>query len=89
MLNCEDILSKFTSFPTIVDKTDAQVLKDGFEFDKKVLNEQECRKDIKYRYKKNIDGSDYILIEEYFFKDNETSLDLRNALGTNYYLNKL
>lgn len=75
-------------FPCKLSTDEGELLKEFFDFDKKVLNEQNDVKDLKYRYKKEIDGDTYIMIEEFMFRDGEAELDVRKSLGSNYYLNR-
>lgn len=84
-----EIISKIDHFPFKLKKTEGELLKESFVLDKRIFNEQEEVRDIKYRYTKNIDGLDYVLIEEFMFKDNETEFDIFRAIGVNFYINKV
>ena len=75
-------------FPIKLATIEGELLKEYFDFDKKIINEQNDVKDLKYRYTKEIDGNTYILIEEFMFRDGEAELDIVRSLGSNYYLNK-
>ncbi len=46
-------------------------------------------KSIRYKYRKKIAGTDYLLLEEYLFREGDTILDIKHAIAVNYYLNRL
>ena len=82
------IVREKNKFPIKLRNEEGEILTEYFDFDKKILNEQNDVRDIKYRYTKEIDGNIYILLEEFMFKDGETELDVMKSIGRNYYLNK-
>lgn len=82
------IVKEITKFPLKIAKEEGELLKEYFEFEKKLLNEQNDVKNLQYRYTKEIDGEMYILLEEFMFRDGDADLDIRRSIGCNYYLNK-
>lgn len=78
-----------TNFPLKLSRDEGELLKEYFDFDKKIINEQNDVKDLKYRYTKEIDGNKYVMIEEFMFRDGEVEINIVKSLGSNYYLNKL
>ena len=76
------------TFPCKLNRFEGKILKQHFILDENSIHKQEDKKDISYRYFKEINGYKYTLLEEYLFRDREIVLDIKRAIGVNYYLNK-
>ncbi len=76
-------------FPCKLNKFEGEILKQQFILDENSVHQQKDKKDITYKYSLEIEGVKYTLIEEYLFRDRETILDIKRAIGVNYYLNRL
>ena len=83
-----NIIKAKEKFPCKLNKFEGETLKQHFILDENSINKQEDKKDISYKYYQEIEGVKYILIEEYMFRVRETVLDIKRAIGVNYYLNK-
>jgi predicted lipid carrier protein YhbT len=86
-----DIILKKENFPCMLRKSEGQTLKKFFDLDQNFLKKRSERNhidDLEFRYIYNENNEKYILIEEYIFKENESVLNIENAIGVNYYLNK-
>jgi len=75
-------------FPCKLNKFEGEILKQHFILDENSVHKQEDKKDVAYTYFKEIEGVKYTLVEEYMFRDREVVLDIKRAIGVNYYLNK-
>lgn len=65
---------------------EGEFLKTNFEFSSQKIVENS--KELYFKYQKEFDGNLYILTEEYLFRDNESLLDIKRAIGRNYYLKR-
>ena len=83
-----NIINSKKTIPCKLSRFEGEILKQEFILDENSVHKQENKKDISYRYFKEIDGSKYTLVEEYMFRDREIVLDIKRAIGVNYYLNK-
>ena len=86
------LLMKKDSFPCKINKKDGEVLKKLFKKDIKFEIDSLNRKkvnDLEFRYTYEEEGVKYILLEEYTFQEGETFLSLENAVGVDYYFNKI
>jgi hypothetical protein len=90
-LEITEIILKKDHFPCVLKKTEGQILKKYFKADETFIKNR-CNRnhidDLEFRYIYKEDEDVFILIEEYLFKENEAILNLENAIGVNYYLNK-
>ncbi len=82
------IISRKKKFPCKLSRMEGEILKKHFAFQPINTKAQKDKKDISYKYIKEIEGKTYILLEEYLFRDRETFLDIKRAIGINYYLNR-
>ncbi len=87
-----NIISNKDHFPCILKKIEGQILKKFFKIDEEFIKNRSERNhvdDLEFRYIYNENGEIFILIEEYLFKENEPILNIENAIGVNYYLNRV
>lgn len=87
-----EIILKKDNFPCMLMKSEGQTLKKFFDIDQDFLKKRSERKhvdDLEFRYIYREGDEKFILIEEYIFKENESVLNTENAIGVNYYLNKI
>jgi len=84
-----NIIKMKGKFPCKLNKFEGEILKQQFILDENSVHQQKDKKDITYKYSLEIEGVKYTLIEEYLFRDRETILDIKRAIGVNYYLNRL
>ena len=82
------IISRQKKFPCKLSRIEGEILKKHFDLQPINTSTQKDIKDIGYRYIKEIEGKTYVLLEEYLFRDRETFLDIKRAIGINYYLNR-
>lgn len=87
MSKVTDILENYDQFPCKISEEEGMTLKNDFKLLKNSLKKQNVKGDVEFKYYKDIDGKNYILIEEYLFRDGETFLDIKKSIGINYYLN--
>lgn len=87
-----DILIDRDLFPCKLSKEEGRVLRDIFQIDDNFTKDRASRghlEDIEFRYTYSENRDTYILLEEYLFKENTQILDITQAIGINYYLNKV
>ena len=84
-----EILKRIKNFPCKISRTDGEIIKNNFELQPvRKDNDKRNKTVLEFRYFKEINGVKYTLLEEYLFRDRETFLDLKRAVGKNFYLNK-
>ena len=83
-----EILKSKKSFPCKITNHEGKQLKNYFDLDINSINQQKAKNTIIYKYIKKIENSQYVLIEEYLFREGEIFLDIKRAITTNYYLNR-
>ncbi len=88
MESVETIIESKKCFPCRISEKEASILMKEFVFQKECLNNQESARTIEYVYKYTWKDGIYILLEEFMFLDFEEDVDIINAIGKNYYLNK-
>lgn len=82
------ILAGKTNFPCRLNRWEGEIIKQQMQLLEDMVKSEE-HKSIKRRYIGNICDHEYILLEEYQFREGETVLDIKRAIGVNYYLNRL
>lgn len=87
-MNYIEILDSKKKFPCKINKKEGKILTENFERDKTFHDDHNDKKDIEFRYFKKNHNAEYVLIEEYMFRDNETYFELNRAIDINYYLSK-
>jgi hypothetical protein len=88
-INFRDVVNGIKNFPCRISRNDGEILKKNFDYHPEVKdNRRKNKSTLEFRYFKEIDGNKYTLLEEYLFRDRETFLDLKRAVGKNFYLNK-
>ena len=83
-----DILLRVKKFPCKLPSAEGKRLKLVFKQIPQEVPNLTNAKSLRFKYKKEFDGAEYFLIEEYLFNDRETILDINHAIIINYYLNK-
>lgn len=83
-----NLLSKYQEFPVILNKRDGEELKKRFLPEKAKYDSKIEKCSFKHRYFYDADRFRYVLLEEYLFSENHKILDLKKAIGINYYLSK-
>ncbi|MBN2461165.1 MAG: hypothetical protein JXB60_06110 [Candidatus Cloacimonetes bacterium] len=82
------ILASKKRFPCRLDNIEGDICKEYFVLDTEHIQNQHHWKELQFRYHGRIDNEEYLLLEEYMFRDNETILDIKRAIGKNYYLSR-
>lgn len=82
MENIESILTR--KFPCKLKIEEGKFLKKIFE--QISMRRHENSKELYYKYIYTWKDHDFVLTEEYLFRDNETVLDIKRSIGQNYYL---
>lgn len=73
--------------PRKLSETEGILLKQYFE---QISSHQDKNaKELYFKYTYEVDSENYILTEEYLFRDYETVLDIRRAIARNYYIKKV
>ena len=82
----KNIINDIKKFPSKLDSHLGELLKENLSEEKAVRTVDKNAKTIMYRYPIEIDDKKYIFTVEYIFKEYETFLDLKRAIGINYYI---
>ncbi len=85
-MKAEDIIASKRNFPCVLNKEEGEIIKKEFHSLNSYIDKQKDLKDIELKYTKSINGSTYVLIEEFMFREKESVLDINEILGVNYYL---
>jgi len=88
MISTPQIIKDCTKFPCRISEFKAEILKKDFELDENQIQKQKDQKNLLYKYFYQYCNEQYMLLEEFLFRDNETFLDIKRAMGKNYYLYK-
>ncbi|HCX73774.1 MAG TPA: hypothetical protein DHM37_08655 [Candidatus Cloacimonas sp.] len=83
------IIDSCPKFPYRISSEQADLLKRDFVLDVEQIQRQNNPKTLLYKYFYQYNSENYMLLEEFLFRDNETLLDIKRAIGRNYYLYKL
>ena len=83
-----NIIDSCPKFPCHISEIKAKTLKYYFKLDEEDIQRQQDQKALLYKYFYQYDNEQYMLLEEFLFRDNETFLDIKRAIGKNYYLYK-
>ena len=84
----DNIVSKISKFPSKLDSHLGELLKDELKNIDPSRTVNKNSKTIMYRYPFQLNDTKYLFIVEYIFKERETFLELKRAIGINYYLYK-
>ena len=84
----KDLINKIKNFPSKTDLPIGELLKEHLVKIEPIRILNKSAKTIMYKYFFDIENQHYILIEEYLFKERETSFNLHRAIGKNFYLYK-
>lgn len=90
MHKIEEIIKSEDRFPRKITRDEGEYLKKKFDLlpDSPRKNQIPGNKSIEYIYKYHLQKHDYFLIEEYLFRDREFFLEIKRAIGKNFYLTK-
>ena len=84
----KNILDKIKKFPTKLDSHLGELLKEQLIDVEPQRTVNKSSKTIMYKYPFKFANNKYLFIVEYIFKEYETFLDLKRAIGANYYIYK-
>ncbi len=84
----ENILYQIKKFPKKLDKHLGELIKEQLSDITPERTVNKSAKTIMYKYRFKLDKISYLFVVEYIFKEYETFLDLKRAIGINYYLYK-
>jgi hypothetical protein len=83
-----NIIKDIKKFPSKLDSHLGELLKENLSDENATRHVNKDSKTIMYKYPITIDNEKFIFIVEYIFKEYETFLDLKRAIGINYYIYK-
>lgn len=86
MLTTNEIIDSCPKFPCRLTKFQANILKRDFILNENEIQKQPDQKTLLYKYYYTYNTKQYMLLEEFLFRDNETVIDINRAIGRNYYL---
>lgn len=89
MITTPQIIKECTKFPCRIAKFKAEILKQDFVLDENEIQQQNNPKTLLYKYFYQHCQEKFVLLEEFMFRDNETFLDIKRAIGKNYYLYRM
>ena len=87
-MDIANLIAKIKDFPAKIDTVIGDLIKENLKDMKSVRVLNKSAKTIMYKYFFELKKQNYILIEEYLFKERETNFDLRRAVGKNFYIYK-
>ena len=87
-MDIKNLINKIKEFPSKIDTIIGELLKENLVEVESVRVLNKSAKTIMYKYFFKLEEINYILIEEYLFKERETNFDLRRAVGKNFYIYK-